>query len=432
LLCVLGALGCDGGAAPDLATLGDGADVGDLATADVGGESDAPEVGAPADAHDASADASPDASPDGPCAFDENQRWQGLGGGLAVVTATSDNPKLVAMALGGDGEPVVGWQQKEKVFVSAWRAGACGGSWVALDAGSAGFFVALASAGANGPLRAVISPGQQVVVERWNGTAFAPLGAPLGAVPGRAYMVGLVADATGNPVVAWASTQAAAEPFIQAARWSGTEWTKLTDSLGIPPNSSVAGAWRHLSVAVGPDDLPIVAWTGAGATVARHVSGATWERLGNQLSLAPTQPFNGPIVNVDQTGHIYLTSMVRAEDAGGPRVGLNHLDAGMWKLLGMPVPTTVDPTDYVTILSRVGNPIVGVTDNLTAKSGGFFTYLFTAAGLQPWATPLNPRGAASFVKQPTLALDPEGRLVVAWNEEDALGFRQVYVARYRP
>lgn len=217
----------------------------------------------------------------------------------------------VALALDGDGRPIVAYVDGGGVHVVGWDATA--ETWIPLGGGGAGEHVALANDG-GAPVLA-LSSGATVTVKTLEAGVWQTIGAPLacgGAPSELAVAHGAVAWVEGSgarayrlaagawaamPVIAGATriSIAARGDAIAAAwqQWSGsdgvyaaiagggaTTWTRLGGLLDVDPNSDA----RAPQIAIDADGAPIVAWAEQIETAPRGVtarwSGSTWTILG--------------------------------------------------------------------------------------------------------------------------------------------------------
>ena len=125
-----------------------------------------------------------------------------------------------------------------------------------------------------------------LVVSRWNGTAWVPLGGSLEAVAANDVADAvLVLESTGAPLVAWIEWDAVGggRRELRAARWTGSQWTALGGVLNATAGDASAPALI-------PDDgsgVPMLAWNEGGRIrVARRVASA-WTDAGT--STLPAQ-----------------------------------------------------------------------------------------------------------------------------------------------
>lgn len=224
----------------------------------------------------------------------------GTGGGISDDGTDSNNPSL---AIGPDDRPIVAWDNSwnnpPEIFVRRWD----GSAWIEMGEGSASgggisntdtwSSSASLAIGADGAPIVAWAEGDgnsEIYVRRWDGTAWAELGA--GSATGHGisdtheHSTGpfLAIDGSGAPIVAWGEGPHPAmccgsEIFIR--RWNGTAWVEMgagsASGGGISQNES--GSWAP-SVAIDDDGKPIVAWFDGGSSIAeiyvRRWNGATW------------------------------------------------------------------------------------------------------------------------------------------------------------
>lgn len=225
------------------------------------------------------------------------------GGGISNNDGDSHNPSLV---IGPDGAPAVAWEDNSsgnyEIYLRRWD----GATWVELGAGSAsGGGISNNDGGSSNPSLAIGPDGMpavawdslsedtithhytrlwkgvnwvgpdrnyEIYVRRWNGAAWVEIGAgsaSSGGISdnnGESRYPSLAIGPDGVPVVAWDDNSAWAGDNrdnykIHLRRWDGAFWADMAGSaVGSISNDiwSSGGA----SLAIGPDGLPVVAWTG--------------------------------------------------------------------------------------------------------------------------------------------------------------------------
>jgi hypothetical protein len=381
------------------------------------------------DAFDAARGA--EAGPDGDACDAGVAAWQFLGSGLSVVSNAYAYAPALAI-VDGD-QPVVAWEETGTVQTCAWTDAGCGGSWTPLGAAS-GYCPVVAAGGTHGLLRAytLAATTQQVVVERWNGSAFVSLGAPLGAAGGGASCPAMVADAAGNPTIVWSGGVGLASAGINVERWTGTSWISLTDDNGVPGGFVFGGIPDPLSITLLPDGTPLVAWPGLShaTMVARWISGTSWTAVGSPPpSNSGAGEDNGPIVRATSAGEVYLAWMVRTSSY---HVEAAHLEAGAWTILGGPLMANGSAQHYALAFDLGGAPLVSATEGVaSAKASRVVTYRWSGT---TWDNPVPtlPDPANTFAHTPHLEVDSRGRWVTAWEELTPGPTGVIRVARIQP
>jgi hypothetical protein len=391
-------------------------------------------------AMDGGTDAPPDSGP--VCNPDSGAgSWRLLGALLGA--STSNAVELPTMALLPDGSPVVAWTTAPattadvaQTYTERWTPSGCDGAWAALGPPLAGVWPALmAPVGGDQPVRAWLAADQSAMtVERWNGTAFEALGAPFQTQNRYIGSPVMVADASGNPILAWIDGANTTAPTVQVAHWNGTAWVMLSSATGVLGLPAPGGTPRALSLALTPDGLPVLAWptTSYVTTVAKFVSGTTWTMLGTPpAASAGSGSVNGPIVRINGAGDIFIASIARA--ASVFQVSAARFDGSAWQPLGGPLVTAGAAEDYDMTVDGSGAPIVADSEFVMSEMADrLFTYRWDGA---TWQAPAPGETAAPppqvYVANPTIAVDPRGRLVAAWLHRTT-GTAAIAVARYQP
>ncbi|MEW6358544.1 MAG: FG-GAP-like repeat-containing protein [Planctomycetota bacterium] len=219
-------------------------------------------------------------------------------GGISNNAGSSIAPSIV---IGSDGNAIVTWEDwsggDSEIYVRRWN----GTSWVTMGTGSAtGGGISNNSGSSGGPVIAVDSGGNaiiaweddasgssQIYVRRWNGSAWAEMGA--GSATGNGMSntspggstSPTVAILNGNPIVAW--DYAGANSEIYARRWDGASWVEVGGSATGGGISNNAGGSFDPTVGVWNSD-PIVAWMdnedGDFEIYVRRWNGLAWVEMG--------------------------------------------------------------------------------------------------------------------------------------------------------
>ncbi|MGH3368838.1 MAG: IPT/TIG domain-containing protein, partial [Nocardioidaceae bacterium] len=350
------------------------------------------------------------------------QFWQELGGsgsgdGLSdSVTglAALGSPRNVAVGVGPDGRPVVAYIE---------------------------FF---------GP-----RPGfseRNVIVRRWNGTIWQPLGGALNeGLSGVVEQPRITVNAAGEIFVAWRQgVNLDLEPplfEIYLLKWDGTQWLELDGSAsggGVTQSPSPNLSPLSFSLTVGTDGHPVLAYDASSTTefdparsdsqvvfeqvYVRRWTGSAWQYLGSDLSgggasNAPTFAFlvdrGGVLVtehafhnavhpsvavgpdNLPVVAFIYGSAFPTSDTPPAEYVNQNNdvyvvkWDGAAWTPMGPAVPTG----DTAAGLGGAG----GVSDN-PGKS-----------------RPGNSAVAADADNSPSIAVGPDNRPVVAWGDDSPGG-----------
>ncbi len=171
------------------------------------------------------------------------------GGG---VSASGDGSYNASLAVDGDGNPVVAWDDdssgNSEIFVRRYDPNVAGGSWVEVGVGSASGGGISNNAGySDRPALALDDQGNPVVawqddrsgnyeiyVLRFDGDTWLEVGAGsasgggISDNSGRSGSPSLALDASGNPVIAW-SDETTGNREIYIKRFNGTEWVGIPD-----------------------------------------------------------------------------------------------------------------------------------------------------------------------------------------------------------
>jgi hypothetical protein len=336
-----------------------------------------------------------------------------------------------ALAIDEREQPVLTWREGTTVRTSVWKDTGCQGAWQDLGFPAQGSSAPAVAVGAAGLMRAYLkNDTTQVIVERWNGTAFAPLGTLTDAMIdiGTVYAPAIVMEASGNPIVAWSSSL---KRFARVARWEGAAWQMLTDAQGLP-NSYVYSAiyLTPLSIALDGAGTPLVSWPGFGRKtgVAAHAGGTTWNSVAT--TVIETQPgateLSGPALRVSAKGEVFVASI--ALGGGLLHTTVFRLDNGVWTQLGTGPMTRIGVQDYDFALDPTGAPVLASSEG-DGPTKLLFLYRWTGTSWEE-LSPSPPVSPGTTARTPRLAIDRHGRHVTAWVENtggagDSLGVLRV-------
>ncbi|HRO90872.1 MAG TPA: hypothetical protein PLC06_10270 [Promineifilum sp.] len=222
------------------------------------------------------------------------RRWDGTawveigagsasGGGISNTSGWSGYPSL---AVGPDGAPVVAWSDgsndsddtnNDEIYVRRWD----GTTWVELGGSGSGGGISNTDNYSWYPTLAIDPDGMPIVawddrssgnreiyVRRWDGTAWAEMGAGSATGGGISHdpfdsqNPSLAIGPDGMPVVAWAKygrNGAYAEVYVR--RWDGAAWAEMDagSATGGGISNTKMDSWRP-SLAIGPVGAPVVTW----------------------------------------------------------------------------------------------------------------------------------------------------------------------------
>ncbi len=260
------------------------------------------------------------------------------------------------------------------------------------------------------------------------------------------YDPSVALDSAGNPIVVWASQIRFPEGtrHVYAKRYDGAHWVELagsaTDS-GVSEGSGVQPA-----VAVGADNLPVVAWTkstGDSSNIyLKRFDGTSWIEIGgsgsgNGVSNTITDS-RWPWVAVDGDGDLIVAwseeiSQVR-------QLYVRRFNGATWEDLAgcasqtLILGSTGELGGKVLDMSADGSIFVAWAEN---RGENFEIYLSYCEGnawveLAGSTTSGGISATASDSIGPSLDLDRDGNPVVAWSEGDSDWRRtsEIYVRRF--
>jgi hypothetical protein len=345
--------------------------------------------------------------------------WLHVGEPLDALGAADTNGYRPILRLDATGAPVVAWSEDvpgsgATIQVARWN----GSLWAP--------FAAMDAAPAANPSMALDPGGTPVLawskydvteydvrVERWTGSDWSMIGDELGAFQ-LAYAPSVQTDSGGATLVAWYEySSASAVENVYVSRFNSVTWDPL--GVSVSANSSAGTHARYPSLAVGPDDRTLLAWSEIVAGefhvyVAEWLSD-DWPLLGTPQDSIPDEHAIEPVVVFDGSDPLLAwsegdTIQVRSwSGTAWVRVGDSLLDGDAAHEARSPA-LAVD-TD--------GSTLAAWTE-WSANSSVTRVARFTGT---EWVTvgdgPLPADG--DFANDPALAVSQSGDLYVAFDDE---------------
>lgn len=367
--------------------------------------------------------------------------WQQLGGMLDVDPGNGAYAPDIATSAAGD--VVVAWSElgpPYRVHVKRWT----GTAWEQL--GEALNVDPLQNAQV--PRVTFDASGAPVVswaedrgyVKRWNGTAWEQLGdALLANDTWQTIVIAIAADHEGNLVAAWEEWDGDTQFDVFAARWDGETWTALGDGpIDVEPERMAVAP----SVTIDCDGRPVISWTetdaDTGATTfevgyVKRWNGTSWELVGDGPLLPKGDPFSGggPLV-AGTSGPLsvaFSDLQSTSETEWTSSIHVRSWDGTAWSEL--PLLGELQSVAPAMLIDGAGTPIVAFRSGFgpegNANSGVFVSEWDGSSWSSLGADPLNI-DMTQHAGAPHIALDADGRLVVAFPEPDSdTGIQHVVV-----
>lgn len=279
----------------------------------------------------------------------------------------------------------------------------------------------------------------EIHLREWNGSAWTEIGgsATGGGISGdqqNSYTPRVAFDGAGNPTVAWYEWQPPATWRVFAKRWNGCAWV----TLGVPsePTSS--------QVAMGLDAAgePVLAWTqlfaGRGKIHLRRWNGAEWVGMGGSdvgygVSGTPNNA-EFPAIAIDREGRPVLAWHADLTGQSVYNIFVKRWNGTQWVPYGEEPPPGRPTNSQRPALAQdpEGRPTMAWSERTMGNN--YEIHLRQWNGEQ-WielagsATGGGISGNAGGSSVPDVALDSQGRPVVAW-EDDTSGDREIYLKRW--
>jgi hypothetical protein len=354
------------------------------------------------------------------------------------------------LTVGSDGVPVIAYIETVKgvyhAYVKRWN----GKSWMTLGAALNrnlefnSFDVALDLDKQNRPVvawteRSNVSDGKvsgpgKIYAARWDGKAWQTLGnSPSKNASSASDLPVMRLDPQGNPVLGWNELSPdfnGNSVFVD--RWNGTRWLEVDHG---SLSSDVSSAARSMDIAVTSKGEPILAWSRQlydpnRGTLDFNVfvgpwGGTTWTRGGGSLNVNPERYAGSPSLALDAQDR---ATVAFTEADSGFNAYVKRWDGKAWVQLGETINGNTGLANAPKVaLDQKGNPTVAWLEN--AGSIKVFVKRWDGKAWQPLGGFLNV-DPKSYAESVSLALDPKGNAVVAWNEEVTRTQRRLYVKRW--
>lgn len=389
------------------------------------------------------------------------------GVGIGNDTGFSELPKL---ALDGDGRPVVMWAwmgQTSGYPAAIYVKRFDGNAWVDVGSGSSCLglgYPSLALDGEDQPVIAwqdVMSGNSEIYVERFDGNDWVEVrpgliaGGGISDNEGSSLYPSLVLDGEGWPVVAWHDdTPGVREPFeIYVKRYDGNDWVDVgagsSDGGGISANT---GDSQHTSLALDGEGRPVVAWENESVDEPSNVfikryDGNDWVEVGAGSASGggisdTTGNSQHPTLALDVGGLPVLAWHDRTP--GRRQIYLKRYDGSSWVEVGAGSADGGGISDNPDIHSRYpslaldgeGRPVVAwCADIFETWNAEIVIKRYDGSG---WVDVWHGSADGGGVR-PSMVLDGEGWPVVAWDEGKSwwdpdghywVGPHDIYVMRY--
>lgn len=358
---------------------------------------------------------------------------QTLGEALTLNnTQSAADPGLVVDA---EGAPVIVWLEGDDLVAWRWD----GSAWAQLgdkplntqpDTIAAQPAITVAPDGKIAVAwRECCNPDGNLYVTQWDGTAWTMLGGALDAYaddldePNPA-----IASTPDGFVVAWRERDVTNNTHqMIVRRWDGSAWTTLGEGESL--NDDPAKAVQQLSLTTLPNGSPVVVWAEWDGFSAPSVQGRVWD--GSQWAKLPPpvseldETMDALSLDITEDDHAFLA--LDAQD--GPLIETMAVTDDEWHKIGFPVELKVEQYSCVaapTLIADEPSSIVMMWGDTCQTSLNLSNWNGTA-----WTTPQTVSSASQQYDGDdyTITRSDDGKVYLAWLE-DVEGISQVRVASY--
>lgn len=279
-------------------------------------------------------------------------------------------------------------------------------------------------------------------VRRWTGKGWEKMALP---VPDESFQADepvLRFDASGTLFLLWNMASHLPDRRVLVARWDGTRWAPLGEPLGgTRPKTTAGEGMMELDL----QGRPVVAWVETSPTKddgtpgdrslhAARWNGTAWERLGRAVVASR---FTGaePVLANDAEGKVWLAWALESTKQGELRAV--RWDGKAWGAVGGagrgPLRRKAEVSKPQLQLVPGGGAVLAWIEKMSNGPG----VLLARWTGKAWESLPPPQavypGTEPFIGRAALALLPDHRPVVAWSERDeALGFSFAHIQQLTP
>jgi hypothetical protein len=300
--------------------------------------------------------------------------WQWLGEPLISSPDANTHAQRAQIAFAG-GQPVVAWTEAPtlapRLYVSRWN----GKSWTRLGtlnpASEDPFLTSSIAVDSKQQIWLAWAEQTELRVVRWNGSAWLDVGRDslkaISAAQGHTMLreISLAVDASNYVWIArLASKTGAGSSAVALVRWDGTAWRDLPAPRG--PAGKESTAWSVSMIVRG--NVPIVAWSQAGATDNHHLfvsewaAGDRWNALLSGLHLVEgISNVNDVHLAAGDARTLYVSWDEPGKDRRGSRLIQAYACAADEKPAAPPA-STVERDTWPTTVADAARNIVSVLD----------------------------------------------------------------------
>ncbi|MFC1611425.1 hypothetical protein ACFL6C_10730 [Myxococcota bacterium] len=289
-----------------------------------------------------------------------------------------------------------------------------------------------------------LTGNDEIYLTRFDGTLWTELGGSgtgpgLSNTPGTSTAPVVVANAAGQPIVAWEDdSHGNCEIYVRF--FDGAGWQELGGGSATAGGiSNTLADSKSPTMTPGSAGRPILAWAESGEIYLLHWDGAAWQEVGpNSASaggVSNDASFSvSPTVALDGQGRPVL-----AWAGGNSEILVRRYDGVAWQEVGpgSASSTGISGTSGVSIQPSIAidpvtdEPIVAWQDRTDGNDQiyvrGFDGTTWQELGVES-ASGGGISNTAVHSKEPTITIDPTGRPVVVW--EDTVGGRVIYTRRF--
>lgn len=240
----------------------------------------------------------------------------------------------------------------------------------------------------------------------------------------------LAAPRRGPPTMTW--TQ---EGRLCAARWDGRAWQALGPTTSSPCGTVAEDYGTAPSIALDSAERPVISWRGSGEVAVARWDGSAWRRVGSNggLRVNALGTAARPAMALDAAGN----PVVAWDDSNTSTIDMYvaRWDGSAWQPLGAALSATAGQFTWTSEPSLAvdgqGRPVLAWQELGSSTGQRIHVRRWSGTAWEALGGPLSVAGGSVDARTPSLKVDSQNRPVVAWSESLSGGGTTVHVRRWQ-
>lgn len=239
----------------------------------------------------------------------------------------------------------------------------------------------------------------------------------------------LAAPRRGPPTATW--TQ---DGRLCAARWDGRAWQALGQATSSPCGTVAEDYGTAPTIALDTAERPVIAWRGSGEVAVARWDGSAWQRIGSgSLRVYALALAAQPAMALDAAGN----PVVAWDDSNTSTIDMYvaRWDGSAWQPLGDALSATAGQftwTDKPSLaVDGQGRPVLAWQELGSSTGQRIHVRRWTGTAWEALGVPLSVGSGSVNAQTPSLKVDSQNRPVVAWSESLSGGGTTIHVRRWQ-